>query len=118
MMKTYKQIVKKNIFLILIMLVLMFFTYGWWLIMPFFIFPSLYLDVGIPPFLIFIIIFLSIGVLFSLFFVPLHWSFAKEYARIKDKRRVSVFFLAQGVVLLGGSILAAIAFLLLFYFFN
>lgn len=117
-MTIYIQTVKKNIFMVLIMIVLMFFTYGWWLLMPFFVFPSLFLHLGIPSFLIFIIIFLSVGILFSIFFIPLHWSFAKEYASKRDKRKISVFFLIQGITVLSGSILIVIVFFFSIIFIN
>lgn len=117
-MTIYMQTVKKNIFLVLIMIVLMFFTYGWWLLMPFFVFPSLFFHLGIPPFLVFIIIFLSVGILFSIFFIPLNWSFAKVFASKRDKKKISVFFFTQGITVLSGSILMVLVFFIFFYFIN
>ncbi|NGP45886.1 hypothetical protein G4V62_13365 [Bacillaceae bacterium SIJ1] len=94
-MRLYLQTMKKNVFLFLITVVLLVLTAGFWLGLPFMALT----EANVPAWLQVIFIGLGIGFCFSLFFIPLHLSFAKDVGTKKRENKVKTFFLVQGALM-------------------
>ena len=90
-MQLYLQTMKKKVFLTLSTFVLLILTVWFWYGFPLFGLSDYFFDTNVPGFIQFISICLGVGFCFSLFLIPFHLSFAKEYAKGKQKGMLKVF---------------------------
>lgn len=111
-MQYYIQSIKKNIFLFIMTLMILFLTFGFWCGVPLFGLTIFFYEMSLPFFIQFVLICLSIGFCFSLFCIPLHVSFAKEYALNKQKHMLIIFLKAQSILIIIVAIIFAIFYLL------
>ena len=98
-MHCYFQAMKKNIFLCLMTIMVLFLTSGFWYGIPLFGLIEVLSEAGIPGYGQLVLISFSVGFCFSVFCIPFHLSYAKEYARNKAKSMTSTFFKAQGILI-------------------
>ncbi|MDL4842436.1 hypothetical protein [Aquibacillus rhizosphaerae] len=111
-MQIYFQSMKKNVFLILITFVLLILTFGFWYGLPLYGLSEYFFETDIPRFISFISICLGVGFCFSLFFIPFHLSFAKEYATSKQKNMLKVLFITKSILIMLVAMLFAIFYLI------
>jgi len=110
-MRLYLQTMKENPFLTLGTFVLLILTYWFWYGLPLFGLSDYFFRTNVPNFIQFIAVCLSVGLCFSLFFIPIHLSFAKKYAVTKQKGMLKVFLVTQGALVVIAAILLAIFYL-------
>lgn len=111
-MQIYFQSIKNNIFIFLITLMILFLTFGFWCGVPLFGLINIFSETSLPFSLQFVLISLSVGFCFSLFYIPLHFLFAKEYAANKQEHILTTFLKAQGILIIVVSVFFAIFYLL------
>lgn len=85
----YKSILKTNFMLLIIAIVLLFFTFGYWLGIPVFIVSMWLFELNTPWYVQVIGVSLSVGILISLFFIPINLKVARRVAEIKDQSALS-----------------------------
>lgn len=104
----YINVLKRNGMLILIILALLFFTFGFWFGIPFFTFSALLAKWNVPIVLSEIIIYLLIGTFMSIYFIPLHLKFVQQRSTRVSKNKFRVLFFSQLVMILFGGGLSAV----------
>lgn len=111
-MRLYLQTMKKNIFLILSTFVLLILTVGFWYGMPLFGLSDYFFEMNVPRFIQFASVCFGVGFCFSLFLIPFHLSFVKEYAICKQKGMSKAFLITQGTLIMVATMLFAIFYLI------
>ena len=111
MMKFYFRTMKSNIFLVLITLMVLILTVGFWYGIPLFGLTDFLFETNVPRFVQFVLICLSVGFCFSVICIPFHLSFAKEYAINKKKNMINTFFITQGTLIMFVAFLFAVFYL-------
>ena len=96
-MKFYLLTVKTNIMLVFMAIVLLIVTAGVWLGLPVIGLPALFGEAKLPVAVYVSIVSISAGVLFSLYFLPLHISFARAAAAERKKGTAAVLLKTQAV---------------------
>ena len=96
-MKLYLQTVKTNIMLVFAAMALLIVTAGIWLGLPVIGLPALFDGVKLPIAVYVSTVSISAGVLFSLYFLPLHISFARAAAAERKKGTAAVLLKTQTV---------------------
>lgn len=111
-MRLYFQAMKNNIFLLLITVVLLFLTVGFWFGIPLYGLADFFYESDVPRWFQIIFTVTSVGFCFSLFFIPLHVAIAKQYASKKQTTMVKSFSIMQGTLIVLVSILVVVFFLI------
>ena len=95
MMGTYREayasVLKKNFMLLIIALVLVFFTFAYWIGIPLFVVSSMLDKLHMSIFISIVCIFLSAGLLFSLLFIPLNIKVAGVVGKLKQQSTLQAF---------------------------
>ena len=98
--------------LLVIALVLVFFTFAFWIGIPIFLVGDILVELHIPYFIMIMCIFLSSGLLFSLLFIPLNLKVASMIGKLKQQSTLQAFTRLQlGFVLLCAVSICSIFFL-------
>ena len=100
-MKFYFWTTKSNVFLVLMTLMVLFITSAFWYGIPLFSLPAFFYEMNIPGFVQFILVCLSVGFCFSLFCIPLHLTYSKEYSIINRGKKTLNIFLRTQCILIG-----------------
>lgn len=111
-MQVYFQTMKTKTSLFFITLVVLVLTVGFWYGLPLFGLTDYFFETEVPGFFQYISICLSVGFCFSLFFIPFHLSFAKEFAIKKQKNMIKTLLKTQGILIVFVAILFAIFYLI------
>lgn len=98
-MQCYFQAMKKNIFLCLMTIMVLFLTSGFWYGIPLFGLIEVLSEAGIPGYVQLVLISFSVGFCFSIFCIPFHLAYARECASNKVKSMTSIFLKAQGIII-------------------
>ena len=117
-MHFYFQSMKKNIFLCLMTVMILILTAGFWLGIPLFGLTEYFYGMNAPILLELLIICLTVGFCFSIFCIPFHLSFAKEYAADKKKNRKKIFLITQAAMILLVSLLFAAFYITVIFLAN
>lgn len=104
-MRLYFHAMKNNSILLLITAVLLFFTVGFWFGIPLYGLADIFYESDVPRWFQIIFTVISVGFCFSLLFIPLHLSIAKQYASKTQTNMVNVFLIMQGILVVLASIL-------------
>lgn len=107
--QSYKQVLKKDITLVLIALVLLFFTFGYWLVIPVFYFSLTISNITNSIIINYLCILFSVGFLFSLYFLPINLKVARNIAVSKKHSFLSCFLMIEVVWIVVAAILFGIA---------
>lgn len=116
-MRLYLQTMRKNVFLTLSTFVLLILTVWFWYGLPLFGLSGYFFETNVPNFIQFISICLGIGLCFSLFLIPFHLSFAKEYATSKQKGILKTFLITQGILIMVVAMLFSIFYVIVSFAF-
>lgn len=115
--QSYKQVLKKDIMLVLIALVLLFFTFGYWLVIPVFYVSLTISNITNSIIINYLCILFSVGFLFSLYFLPINLKVARNIAVSKKHSFLSCFLMIEVVWIVVAAILFGIA-LIIFLHLN
>lgn len=107
--QSYKQVLKKDIMLVLIALVLLFFTFGYWLVIPVFYVSLTISNITNSIIINYLCILFSVGFLFSLYFLPINLKVARNIAVSKKHSFLSCFLMIEVVWIVVATILFGIA---------
>ncbi|AMW99245.1 hypothetical protein ATY39_07060 [Rummeliibacillus stabekisii] len=107
--QSYKQVLKKDIMLVLIALVLLFFTFGYWLVIPVFYVSLTISNITNSIIINYLCILFSVGFLFSLYFLPINLKVARNIAVSKKHSFLSCFLMIEVVWIVVAAILFGIA---------
>lgn len=107
--QSYKQVLKKDIMLVLIALVLLFFTFGYWLVIPVFYVSLTISNITNSIIINYLCILFSVGFLFSLYFLPINLKVARNIAVSKKHSFLSCFLMIEVVWIVVAAILLRIA---------
>ncbi len=100
---------KKDIMLVLIALVLLFFTFGYWLVIPVFYVSLKISNITNSIIINYLCILFSVGFLFSLYFLPINLKVARNIAISKKHSFLSCFLMIEVVWIVVAAILFGIA---------
>lgn len=114
-MQIYFHSIKKNIFIFLATLMILFLTFGFWCGVPLFSIIIIFSEMSLPLFFQFVLICWSVGFCFSLICIPLNLLFAKEYALNKQVPIIKILLKAQGIMIMVVAFVFAIVYLLIMY---
>lgn len=109
----YVQFMRKKSMFTLGTFILLICTIGFWYGFPLLGLSDYFFKSHIPKFIQFLSICISIGFCFSIFLIPLHVSFAKEYAIHKHQNMLKIFFITQCSVIIIVAILFSVFYLLM-----
>ena len=107
--QSYKHVLKKDIMLVLIALVLLFFTFGYWLVIPVFYVSLTISNITNSIIINYLCILFSVGFLFSLYFLPINLKVARNIAVSKKHSFLSCFLMIEVVWIVVAAILFGIA---------
>ena len=107
--QSYKHVLKKDIMLVLIALVLLFFTFGYWLVIPVFYVSLTISNITNSIIINYLCILFSVGFLFSLYFLPINLKVARNIAVTKKHSFLSCFLMIEVVWIVVAAILFGIA---------
>lgn len=99
-MRVYLQTMRKNIVLTISTFILLIFSAWFWYGIPLFGLSDYFFDTNIPNLIQFGLVCLTVSFCFSLFFIPFHLVFAKEYARSKQRSIFKVLLITQSSLIL------------------
>jgi len=108
--KAYALVLKKNFMLLIIILVLLFFTFGFWIGLPYILVGYSLFELNAPVFIQKVGISLSAGLLFSLFFIPINFIVAKKVGEMRQRGTSQEFIRLQSAF----TVLSAIVFYLIY----
>lgn len=89
--EAYATVLKKNFMLLIIGLVLVFFTFAYWVGIPVFVVGGMLDELRMPNFISIVILFLSAGFLFSVLFIPLNIKVAHVVGKLKQQSTLQAF---------------------------
>lgn len=89
--EAYATVLKKNFMLLIIGLVLVFFTFAYWVGIPVFVVGGMFDELRMPNFISIVILFLSAGFLFSVLFIPLNIKVAHVVGKLKQQSTLQAF---------------------------
>lgn len=89
--EAYAIVLKKNFMLLIIGLVLVFFTFAYWVGIPVFVVGGMLDELRMPNFISIVILFLSAGFLFSVLFIPLNIKVAHVVGKLKQQSTLQAF---------------------------
>lgn len=89
--QAYKNVLKRNVYLFLIIVVLLVLTFGIWVGIPFFVLSIWIFDFTSSGLLSHFGMIFSIGCLFSIYFVPINLKVAKNIFDVTGKSLISSF---------------------------
>lgn len=112
--QSYKHVLKKDIMLVLIALVLLFFTFGYWLVIPVFYVSLTISNITNSIIINYLCILFSVGFLFSLYFLPINLKVARNIAVTKKHSFLSCFLVIEVIWIVFAAILFGIAIIIFF----
>lgn len=83
--EAYATVLKKNFMLLIMAVVLVFFTFAYWIGLPLFVVGSILGALHIPYFMLSVCVYLNAGLLVSLFFIPLNLKVASVVGKLKQQ---------------------------------
>lgn len=89
--EAYVSVLKKDFMLLIIAIVLVFFTFAYWIGIPIFYIGDVLSELNVPSFISIVCIFLSAGLLFSLSFIPLNIKVAQVVGKSKQQSTFQAF---------------------------
>lgn len=113
--QSYKHVLKKDIMLVLIALVLLFFTFGYWLVIPVFYVSLTISNITNSIIINYLCILFSVGFLFSLYFLPINLKVARNIAVTKKHSFLSCFLVIEVIWIVFAAILFGIAIIIFFH---
>lgn len=113
----YIEVIKNNPFLFLIIVVLLAFSFGFWVGVPLFVLLGWFFEITSNIVISIIAMFLFMGLFFSVYFIPMHLKVSKNIAEIISKSIIITFFKIQIVFILVSSFLFAILYFATLQFF-
>ncbi|MGE7920808.1 hypothetical protein ACQKM9_18000 [Viridibacillus sp. NPDC093762] len=111
--KAYRDFLKKDFMLLVIAIVLLFFTFGLWMGVPVFVVGIFLWEINIPPFISIILVLLLISVLFTIFFIPMNIKVAKTIGKIKNRSTLRIFSRLQLIFILSSSVIFSLIFIVI-----
>ncbi|MGE7932601.1 hypothetical protein [Viridibacillus arvi] len=113
--KAYVEFLKKDIMLLIIAIVLLFFSFGWWMGVPVFVVSIFLWDLNIPPLISIILVLLLISVLFTVFFIPMNIKVAKTIGKMKNRSTLKIFSRLQLKFILSSFVIFSLIFIVIFW---
>ena len=107
-MSCYFQYMKSIIMPLLVTVMLLTITVGFWGGIPLIVMPGILYETGLPGFVQWILVCLSAGICFSIVCVPLVLSLVEVYSRSKGKGMLNTFLIGQGILIVCAAILFAV----------
>lgn len=94
-LEAYASVLKKNFMLLIIALVLVFFTFSYWIGIPLFVVSNILDKLHMPIFISIVCTILSAGLLLSLLFIPLNLKAARVVGELKQQSTLQAFIHLQ-----------------------
>ncbi|MEK3953854.1 hypothetical protein [Psychrobacillus sp. FSL K6-1464] len=98
--RAFRLIIKQNFMLLIISIVLLVVTLGFWVGIPVFVIGNILTKFNIPVFIHIVCISISVGLFFSLYFIPFHLKVAHLVGKMKNESTIKAFGRLQLVFVL------------------